>query len=112
MNLIDHLYKQIGFSVITFGPGTRTDGVLDHIEKEINEIRRQPDDLEEWVDVVMLALDGAWRAGHKPQEIADMLESKLKKNMARSWPDWRTAPPGKAIEHDRGEPRNSQINEE
>jgi len=99
MNLKDYLSKQIVFSSATFGPGPRTDGVLDHIRKELIEIEEQPDDLEEWIDVTMLALDGAWRAGYTPQQIVDQLEAKLKKNMSRDWPDWRTADQGKAIEH-------------
>jgi len=99
MNLALHIYKQREFSEKTFGPGQRTDGVIDHIKKELKEIKAQPTDLEEWIDVVMLALDGAWRAGHSPEEIATQLENKLIKNMCRQWPDWRTAEPGKAIEH-------------
>ncbi len=99
MDLRLHLYKQREFSEKTFGPGQRTEGVIDHIRKELTEIEEQPEDLEEWIDVVMLALDGAWRAGHSPEQIAEKLEAKLHKNINREWPDWRTAEPGKAIEH-------------
>ncbi len=92
---------QIAFSRATFGPEPRTKGVVDHIRKELVEIEANPDDLKEWVDVIILALDGAWRAGHKPQEIIDAYMAKQAKNRARTWPDWRTADPDKAIEHDR-----------
>ena len=102
MNLIKHLRRQRKFSFNTFGPGERTEGILDHIRKELKEIEEAPADLEEWIDVVMLALDGAWRAGYTPLEIANALANKQKKNEARNWPDWRTAEPGKAIEHVRG----------
>lgn len=98
-DLIQHLWRQRQFSFDTFGPGQRTAGVVDHIEKELREIRARPGDLEEWVDVVLLALDGAWRAGHSPEEIADAIAAKQAKNEAREWPDWRTQPEGKAIEH-------------
>lgn len=101
-DLIAHLERQRHFSYRTFGPGCRTKGVVDHIRKELIEIERDPFDLFEWIDVVMLALDGAWRAGHPPEAIAAGLAVKLAKNEARSWPDWRTADPDKAIEHDRG----------
>ena len=60
-DLIAHLYRQRAFSRATFGPGARTAGVLDHICKELKEIEAKPDDLSEWVDLILLALDGAWR---------------------------------------------------
>lgn len=100
-DLVAHLERQRTFSLRTFGPGQRTAGVLDHIRKELREIEAQPGDLEEWVDLVLLALDGAWRAGHEPAAIAAGIEAKQAKNEDRNWPDWRTADPGKAIEHNR-----------
>ena len=102
-NVIDaaHLSRQRRWSEHTFGPGTRTKGVLDHIRKELNEIEDDPLDVGEWVDVVILALDGAWRAGWMPQQIIDAITDKQARNEARVWPDWRTADPEKAIEHDR-----------
>jgi hypothetical protein len=96
-----HLQRQREFSEWTYGPGARTQAVLDHIRKELTEIEDAPDDLNEWVDVVILALDGAWRAGHQPQEIIDAIVAKQARNEGRTWPDWRTADPDKAIEHDR-----------
>ena len=99
MDLITHLFRQRAFSMRVFGPGERAAGIVDHIRKELHEIEEAPDDLEEWVDVVILALDGAWRAGYSPIEIAKKIEAKQAKNEGRTWPDWRTAEPGKAIEH-------------
>lgn len=97
----DHLAHQREWSRATFGPGRRTLGVLDHIRKELAEIEADPTDLNEWVDVIILAFDGAWRAGWKPQEIIDAIATKQAKNEARTWPDWRTMPKDAAIEHDR-----------
>jgi hypothetical protein len=102
-DLIRHLSEQRDFSEKTFGPGNRTKGVLDHIRKELGEIERSPLDLSEWIDVVILGFDGAWRAGHTPEQIADALAAKQRRNMARQWPDWRTADPNKAIEHVRND---------
>ena len=99
MDLVAHLHRQRAFSARTFGPGARTAGVLDHIRKELREIEAKPDDLSEWIDVVLLTCDGAWRAGHTPEQIAETLAAKLAHNEAREWPDWRTADPDKAIEH-------------
>lgn len=94
-----HLAHQAKWSESTFGPGARTAGVCDHIRKELLEIEADPLDLKEWVDVVILALDGAWRCGGSPQQIIDGIVAKQAKNEGRNWPDWRTADPTKAIEH-------------
>ena len=100
-DLVMHLHRQRAFSTHTFGPGPRTKGVVAHIRKELLEIESKPNDLEEWVDVVLLALDGAWRAGWLPDSIARAIEAKQTKNEGRTWPDWRTASPDAPIEHQR-----------
>ncbi len=104
-DLISHLRRQIDFSARTYGPGDRTDGVCDHIRKELREVQ---DDaaagiptLPEWVDVIILGFDGAWRSGATPEQIVAAIVAKQTKNEGRRWPDWRTADTGKAIEHDR-----------
>jgi len=86
----------------TFGPGDRLRGVLAHIRKELSEIEREPSDIEEWIDVVMLAMDGAWRvAGADGEAFVSALLAKHEKNIGRIWPDWRTASNDAPIEHDR-----------
>lgn len=97
-----HLDRQRAFSEKTFGPGRRTRGICNHIRKELAEIEAEPDSIEEWIDVVLLALDGAWRAGATPDRIIEALVAKQAKNEARPWPDWRTMSENDAIEHDRG----------
>lgn len=104
-----HLKRQAEFSCKTFGPGRRTQGVIDHIKKELREIAGEPDSIEEWIDVVILALDGAWRAGASPEQIVSTLVAKQAKNEARDWPDWRTADPNKAIEHSKPKKRRIYI---
>lgn len=104
-DMVAHLARQRKWSGRTFGPGRRTAGVIDHIRKELREIEADPDDITEWIDVVILALDGAWRTGYQPQQIIDAMVAKQTRNEARSWPDWRTMPTDRAIEHERsGEP--------
>lgn len=98
-DLMDFIFRQRQWSTKAFGPGERTKGCVDHIRKELIEVEAAPHDLKEWVDVITLALDGAWRAGFTPKQIADQLDATLERNMARKWPDWRTADPEKAIEH-------------
>jgi len=102
-DLVTHLHRQMAFSAKTFGPGSRVQGVCDHIRKELIEVEAEDGPLSEWVDVIILGLDGAWRSGHTPEQIAAAIVAKQKKNEGRTWPDWRTAELGKAIEHVRTE---------
>jgi hypothetical protein len=104
-DLIAHLRSQREWSIKTFGPHDRRRGVIDHLKKELIEIEAMPDDLEEWIDVAMLALDGAWQSGHTPEQVAAAFKAKLIKNQNRQWPDWRAASGDKAIEHVREEPQ-------
>lgn len=102
-DLAQHLRRQAEFSARTFGPGARTAGVCDHIRKELLEVEADGGPLSEWVDVIILAFDGAWRCGATPEQIIDAIVAKQTRNELRRWPDWRTADPNKAIEHDRSE---------
>lgn len=121
MDLKQHLLRQMAFSHATFGPGQRTKGVTDHIQKELEEVREAaalPDPgwmvAGEWVDVVILALDGLTRelsyrhgleAGRADPEntarqAVNLITNKQSANEGRNWPDWRNADPDKAIEHE------------
>lgn len=114
MNLKQHLIRQMAFSHATFGPGERTEGVIDHIRKELIEVEEANGESSEWVDVVILALDGLTRRlaylnegnhGNRndPNLVAEtacsMIIEKQTRNESREWPDWRIAGPGKSIEH-------------
>ena len=62
LDLKAHLYRQIESSKKNFGPDTSDEklaGIREHIRKELDEIENEPRDLIEWIDVVILALDGA-----------------------------------------------------
>lgn len=107
-DLIAHLRRQCAFSLRTFGPGERTKGLIDHIIKELDEIESDPTDLSEWIDVAILAFDGAWRIGATPEQIVAAMVAKQTKNESRQWPDWRTAAPGKAIEHVKDKPTHQE----
>lgn len=112
-DLSEHLCRQIAFSRATFGPGQRTAGVIDHIRKELVEVEEAGGAPEEWVDVVILALDGLTRSilyaplgfsstDEAAAQAAHMIREKQGINELRRWPDWRTAKPSTAIEHERG----------
>lgn len=112
MDLKHHIVRQMAFSHATFGPGERTKGVMAHIRKELDEVAAANGEAAEWVDVVLLALDGLTRrlaycngARSDPDRVAaiacSMLAAKQSRNEARIWPDWRTQSEDAPIEHDR-----------
>lgn len=100
-NFLDFIRDYREFTITTFGPGLRTKGHLDHLAKELIEIQKNPTDVEEWIDVMLLAISGVSRAGADEWTIIEALIRKARKNQHRTWPDWRTSDPDKAIEHDR-----------
>lgn len=102
-SFVSYVQAQKTWSERTFGPGTREKGVIDHIRKELEEIKNASLDekLAEWIDIIILGIDGAWRTGASPAQIAEALYAKQNKNFARVWPDWRTMSEDQAIEHDR-----------
>lgn len=84
-SLIEFLKIQADWSARTFGPGKRTVGICNHIRSELDEIEAEPDNLEEWIDVIVLALDATWRLGATPESVVRVLMDKQQKNLMRSW---------------------------
>jgi len=120
-DFVEYLARQVAVSRCNFGPNERTLGVIDHIKKELKEVEAEdtPEGrAKEWNDVVLLALDGATRAMREAirargtleptaddiaREVVLAIKQKQQgKNELRDWPDWRTVPEDKAIEHKRG----------
>ncbi len=100
-DIITYYRDQIEWSRATFGPGLRSAGILNHILKEVKEIEADPFDLFEWVDIVILAMDGFWRHGGTPELFMNYLLDKQRINKGRDWPDWQTMSEDQAIEHKR-----------
>lgn len=84
-SFLSYVRKQKEWSIKIFGAGLRTLGISKHIRCELVEIEEQPEDLEEWIDVIQLAIDGAWRIGYSAQEVFDCMKSKLAINQNREW---------------------------
>ncbi|MFH2056738.1 MAG: dATP/dGTP pyrophosphohydrolase domain-containing protein [bacterium] len=85
--MMEYIDRQREWSIRTFGPGRRTVGICKHIRKEIKEVLAEPESLEEWVDIIILAIDGAWRAGYMPEAIIAGLQAKQTINIFnRQWP--------------------------
>lgn len=101
----DHIDRQRAWSDETFGPGQRAKGVVAHIKKELAEIEEDPSDIKEWVDVIVLAIDGATRQGHSGDELVVAYHAKMRENREREWPDWRQFSEDEPIEHVRASER-------
>jgi hypothetical protein len=99
--LTDYLRQHRAWSKLTFGDGKRTIGIICHIKKELLEIEAQPDDLMEWIDVAILAMDGYWRHGGTPESFVRDLRAKQFQNFSRQWPT--TQSENEAVEHVREE---------
>ena len=78
--------RQIEWSRRCFGDGKRTFGVTKHMEKEIAEVRENPEDLLEWIDLIMLAMDGYWRHGGTSESLMADLLQKQGMNFLREYP--------------------------
>jgi len=101
LHLVDFIEEIGKWSDSVFGVGKRSKGIVDHIHKELDEISANPHDLFEWVDVMILAFDGARREGYSPEAICNVLVRKHKINAARKWGP--NTGEEKAIEHIRDE---------
>jgi len=102
MDLAFYLARQRLWFLNVFGPGQRDVGLIKHIKKELDEIRDSPGDIEEWIDVIILAFEGALRNAKSVaavEEVLECLQMKQDKNIARTWPDWVNQDPEAAIEH-------------
>lgn len=78
MDLEKYIADHVAWSAPTFGDGRHTQSLVAHIQKELFEILIAPTDAMEWVDVIILAIDGATRAGHSPGEVCRALEKNRK----------------------------------
>jgi hypothetical protein len=111
-----YLDRQMVWSRGVFGGGMRIKGIIEHIRKECEEVLAEADYvlagrvhcleakkklLGEWVDLIILALDGAWRTGASIRDIKDALLRKQDINIQRKWP--KPVSEDKAVEHVRGQ---------
>lgn len=100
-DLIAHLKRQFAFSEKAFGPSTSTEGIKKHILSELEEIKKDPSDIYEWVDVLILAIDAARREGQTVEEVSKWFESpdkemvlnngiqEIQTRLNHSSPSWR-----------------------
>ncbi len=85
-NLGRYATEKMVWSKRTFGEGARTRGLLEHLRDEVNEVEKDPYDLTEWIDIMMLAIDGYWRHGGKNYRLMNDLWKKFEICKMRVYP--------------------------
>ena len=111
MDFHTHVQRQMAFFRSTFGPGTRREGLVAHIYKELDELGNNPDlddPAKEWADIIILATEGLARELESQavpwdsisREVGYAIQDKQSINEQREWPDWRKFGQHEAIEHD------------
>jgi hypothetical protein len=98
-DLMAWLRRQKDFSEKTFGYGDRSSSISAHICKELEEVKEN-NNIEEWIDIVIMALDQCWRiSGGDIDRVVKALHEKQQVNIKRKWQDWKTIAPGLPVEH-------------
>lgn len=97
--LFHSLGKHRDWTFDTAGPGLRTEGLLTHIAKESDEIRKDPTDRKEWIDIILLGMDGYYRTGGTHWTLIEDLIEKIEKILRRKWAKVSGDQP---MEHTRG----------
>ena len=85
-DFVEYLARQVAVSRCNFGPNERTLGVIDHIKKELKEVEAEDTPqgrAEEWIDVALLALDGATRAMREAIRARGTLDPTADRHSAR-----------------------------
>lgn len=99
-SLSEYVKKHNFWSRNSFGVHSDPRGLIKHIIKECDEVLEDPTDGEEWVDIIILAIDGFNRCANEAtcdNALEYVLQVKQQKNMTRSWP--KNADPGEPVEH-------------
>lgn len=85
MNLVQYLEAHNEWSARTFGRDRRPVSIINHIHKELKEVEAAPDDLVEWIDVMILAADGAFIAGYEPTQVAAAVITDIELGITGTW---------------------------
>lgn len=70
---------------VTLGDVETFDGILNHLKKEVDEIRGQPGDVSKFADAYILLNVAAKKAGHSMSSVLSASVTKHKINLKRDW---------------------------
>jgi hypothetical protein len=83
--LIQLQIRVIDMQLKHFPEGT-VDSLLKHLAHEVGETRTNPQDQDEWGDMLILLLGAAWRQKHSPWDLVNFALHKMSINENRNWP--------------------------
>ena len=86
-NELKNLFKEhIKWSQQTFGKKKTYKACFAHMEREIDECRENPKDIEEYADILLLLFDAFYRGTGKGFDaLVNAVSKKIKKNKNRKW---------------------------
>lgn len=79
------LRAQREWSTAVAGAEFPVEQIVKHLRRELVEIEAEPHRLEEWIDGMLLLMDGYWRNGGQPEHLMRDLMAKQSVNRARKW---------------------------
>ena len=79
------LLREVGAWAQRAFPNESVQGKLEHLQEEVNELRENTNDKEEWADCFLLLFDAARKNGYTFDDIANLILRKYQKNLKRSW---------------------------
>lgn len=97
--LVRFLRDLMEFQHEAFGDRQTIEGVISHVDEEVVEIKADPTDRKEWLDLMTLGVSAFRRLGDTPESLAEAWRGRLEVLKGRTYPDWRTADPDKHINH-------------
>lgn len=85
---LEFYYDHAAWSQETFGDDTvrGPQGPLKHMIKEVNECLKDPKNIEEYADLLLLWVDATRRAGFSPIAMIQAARAKLNRCKEREWP--------------------------
>src|SRR6266850_3984199 len=85
MNWQELLNRMARWQFVTF-PEATTKSAWKHLTKEMIELDTNNEDIEEWADVLFLAIQGGTKAAGSLNKFRLAVQDKLMKNEERQWP--------------------------
>lgn len=74
------------FNEYFFGAGhAQLDGILNHLIEECGEVRRTPEDIDEYADLLILTFAAAHRGGITWKQLIRQARQKMAENWKREW---------------------------
>lgn len=89
------------WSLSVFGPDYTYGELLAHIRKEVAEVAANPNDTTEWIDIILLAMDGYWRANDRTSRAQNLMRDLAAKVEENKYRQWERSAPGEPMEHKR-----------